>query len=184
MKTPAKAWREHPERGSELGIRILLHVLEHLGREFLGFVLWPVCVYFAFFAKDARRASESYLARMGLPHDVWAVVRHLWMFARVSVDRLLFLGGETDQFEVHRHGHETIMSLAGDAHRGALLIGAHVGSFEAMRALATRHDVGISVVADFGNAKRINGIFGAAAPQPPPRRHRARPRATASGCST
>ncbi len=155
-------WREHPERGSVLGIRLLHLVLDILGREFLGFVLWPVCVYFALFAKNASAASIAYLQRMQLPHDFWSVVRHLWTFARVSVDRTLFLAGQTDQFDVHTHGHETMMALAeGQANKtqGALLLGAHLGSFEAMRALAVEYEFPVAIVADSGNAKRINGIF-------------------------
>ena len=158
-----QAWRRQPERGSVLGIRLLVHILDHLGREFLGFVLWPVCVYFALFATNARAASVAYLQRMGLPTTFFAVVRHLWTFARVSVDRTLFLGGQTDQFDLHTHGHETIAALAHKSKegktRGALLLGAHLGSFEAMRALAVRYDFPVAVVADFGNARRINGIF-------------------------
>lgn len=160
-EAPARAWRKQPERGSVLGLRLLAHILDHLGREFLGFVLWPVCVYFALFAKSARSASEAYLQRMGLPSGFFAVVRHLWMFARVSVDRMLFLAGQTDQFEFHTHGHETMAALAQDSKdgRGALLLGAHLGSFEAMRALAAQYDYPVAIVADFGNARRINGIF-------------------------
>lgn len=159
--TTSRAWRKQPERGSMLGLRLLAHILDHLGREFLGYVLWPVCVYFALFAPNARRASQSYLRRMGLPTGFSAVVRHLWMFARVAVDRTLFLAGQSDQFEFHTHGHPTMAALAQSSKegRGALLLGAHLGSFEAMRALAARYDYPVAIVADFGNARRINGIF-------------------------
>lgn len=151
-------WREQPERGSQTGIELLMLMTDRLGREFVWLVLWPVCVYFALVAANARRASQAYLRRMQVPPSFSNVVRHLHAFAQVAADRYLFLAGEVGEFEVRHHGHEHMLEV-GRSPRGALLLGSHVGSFEAMRSLAEQHDFSLSVVADFGNAAKINGMF-------------------------
>ncbi len=45
------------------------------------------------------------------------------------------------------------------AKKGALLIGSHLGSFEAMRTLAQKYDVPLLVLADFANAQMVNAIL-------------------------
>jgi predicted LPLAT superfamily acyltransferase len=89
---------------------------------------------------------------------------------------MLFLTGKDQGFEVHLHGHELIMRACGKSDPedaspsliphggGAILLGAHLGSFEAMRAAATTYDVPLWMVADFSNAERINGLLELLAP--------------------
>lgn len=164
MSAAATSWRAQPERGSRTGLELLVLMTDLLGRDFVGLILWPVCVYFALFATAARRASEAYLARMKITPSFANVVRHLHAFGWVAADRYLFLAGDLREFELHHHGHEHMLSLA-ESPNGALLLGSHVGSFEAMRTLALRHDFSLSIVADFGNAARINGVFAQLHPQ-------------------
>lgn len=152
------SWRDHPERGSRTGLELLVLMTDILGRDFVGLVLWPVCVYFALFARKARAASQAYLARMQIPATFANVVRHLHRFAWVAADRYLFLAEDLRTFELRHFGHEHMLTMAQDP-RGALLLGSHVGSFEAMRTLALRHQFPLAIVADFGNAARINGVL-------------------------
>ena len=57
-------------------------------------------------------------------------------------------------FDVHNHGEPTLKGIR-DSDRGVLFLGAHLGSFEIMRALAEVHSVPINILGYFGNAKMI-----------------------------
>lgn len=138
-----------------LGLRLVAGTLRLFGRGAAAGLLWLVCWYFFAFSGTARRASAEFFTRLELPRQIH---RHLWTFARVAADRLLFLTGDTKDLTVHLHGHEHIMALAASK-RGGLLLGAHLGSFEAMRSLAAQYDVPLLVVADFRNARRINALL-------------------------
>jgi len=159
MQQPAgNQWRASPEVGSLLGLRVVLATVMLFGRTAASAVLWWVCWYFVFAARIARRASADFLRRLGLPATRGAVHRHLWSFARVALDRLLFLSGRTAGLTIELHGHELVMELVAQR-KGALLVGAHLGSFEAMRCLAGAYETPLLVIADFANARRINALL-------------------------
>ncbi len=162
----AGAWRKAPERGTVLGIRAVVWLSRAFGRGAAKVILGGISWYYALTDGDARRASRDYLTRLGEPARLAQIARHLWIFARVTLDRFLFLCDKTEEFEVHLHGHERIVAAleprvdgTGTTRKGALLLGSHVGSFDAMRAFARKYDVPISIVADFKNAARINALF-------------------------
>jgi predicted LPLAT superfamily acyltransferase len=195
-------WKRVPEQGASWGILSMVWICRVFGRRVAGWALWFVSVYYALFAWRARRASREFLRRAGLEGTFWQVLRHIWTFARVALDRMLFVTGKFEDFDVELHGHEHVMracgkldhepsaeatavesapiphatdavsssptsseaSLDAKPRRGAILLGAHLGSFEAMRAAAEKYDVPLWIVADFSNAERINGMLELLAP--------------------
>jgi len=170
---PTRGWRRVPERGTVLGIKFVAVLCKTLGRRAASGFLLFLCVYYAAFDRKARKASRSYLARIGEPTTFRAVVSHFWHFARVSLDRYLFLTGRIAEFEVHLHGDDRINEAASGAmvadgsqpkKKGAILLGSHLGSFEAMRAVATRDAVPLTVVVDFRTAQKLNGVLAQLSP--------------------
>lgn len=155
------AWRSVPEAGSILGIKLVAGVYRLFGRRLAAALLWCIAWYFTLFASVQPRASRDFLSRAGLPHRRRDVQAHIWRFARVSLDRLLFLLGDVKGLTVELHGHDELMRVVASK-RGAMLLGAHLGSFEAMRALATQYEVPLLVVVDFANARQVTSILEAA----------------------
>lgn len=163
LPRPAVSWRTTPEVGSTLGLRLVAGTYALLGRRVAGWLLWGVCWYFVFFARTPRAASRDFWRRLGQQPTRRLVHAHFLTFARVALDRLLFLTGRSEGVTVELHGHEHVMALARGG-RGGLLVGSHLGSFEAMRALASRYDVPLLVLADFANARRVNALLQQFAP--------------------
>ena len=64
------------------------------------------------------------------------IARHFHAFAGVTLDRLYFLTDSLWRFDIRFDGLEDL-HRAMDMGRGVLLIGAHVGSFDALRAAST-----------------------------------------------
>ncbi len=157
------AWLRERERGSAFGIRLLLFTYRICGRGFVRVILRIVAFYYALFAGTARRASRSYLRRVQGNAGFFDVVRHIATFATVAFDRVLLAAGQLDRFTFTRDGYHHLEQLA-RTKRGAILLGAHLGSFEALRAMGTQEQLPINVLAHFENAARITAMLRAVAP--------------------
>ena len=110
--------------------------------------------YFTLFAPAARRASRAWYERVTGRSSFFTAYRHLLRFAEVALDRVFFVRGELKHFEFDRKGTELMHELLASG-RGAILLGAHFGSFEAMRAAARNYSLPINILAHNDNARMI-----------------------------
>lgn len=158
MTTAQAGWLETREKGTELGIRFFVWLMRLFGRAPARAFLYPVVFYYVLFYASVRRASREYLERAGVPSGFWAVYRHVLRFAQVVLDRLFLARGRTDMFDVESFGREHLFAHQ-DRGEGAILIGAHLGSFEAMRMMSAAKNLRINIVGYFHNARRINAML-------------------------
>jgi predicted LPLAT superfamily acyltransferase len=158
VRAPGRGWLEVREVGSVLGMRFLLYVATAFGRRPVRALLRVIVLYYALVQRTARAASRDYLRRIGLPCGFLAVYSHLLRFAQCAADRPFLIAGKHDAFEVSTHGSEHLTALCRQR-RGAVLLGAHLGSFEAMHAQAGRERLVINVVGYFRNARMINRVL-------------------------
>lgn len=130
------SWSEEPERGSKSALRVIRWIALNLGRTPARVLLYPITLYFLFFAPTPRFHSRVYLRRV-LSRTVrpWDVARHFHCFASVILDRVFLLAGREEEFDVVVHG-ESVFDEVVSTGRGGLLMGSHLGSFEILRALA------------------------------------------------
>lgn len=116
------------------------------------------CWYFVFDAR-ARRASRSWLGRVqGSPVRASSIYRHLRTFAQVTLDRVFLLSRRDAGLEFTRTGDGHLHTQIATG-RGAVLLGAHLGSYEALRAGGLRDEVPIHIVGHFENARMINALL-------------------------
>lgn len=140
-------WSEHREGGGRFALWLIRTIGLTLGRRVARLLLYPITLYFFIRRRRERRASYAYLERMfGRPATAWMVMRHIHIYAATMLDRLYLLTKDLNNFDVRVSGLDELhASMRPD--RGVLLLGAHVGSFEALRALSLkRPDVKFRVV--------------------------------------
>jgi predicted LPLAT superfamily acyltransferase len=161
---PSAGWSSAGERGSGLALRFLVGCVRTIGPQPMVILLAPIALYFVTFAGEARRASRAYLRRIrhvrgesGEP-GLLAVYRHIYNFAEAILDRLALWTSAIDGFDIEVHGREH-METAIEEHTGAILVGAHIGSFDVLRVLAREADIPINVLMYSVNAERINQTF-------------------------
>ena len=153
MNEPVQ-WQEHGERGNAFALRLLRFAALRLGRRAIRPVLYPLSLYFTLTSSTTRRVSREYLARV-LPHPprFRDVLRHVFSFASISLDRVFLLSG-TYPFDIA--GHYGPGTLETARARGALLFLAHFGSFEVMRIGALKHhELKLRIVLDVNIGRRF-----------------------------
>lgn len=132
----ANNWKEHKERSNPFALRLICWIALHLPRVFARLWLWPITMYFFTTAPKVRYYSRQYLRRVpGHNGSVLDVIRHIYHFSATILDRVYFLTDQFDVFDIKIRGEEHIDRILAEG-QGAILLGAHVGSFEAMRCLA------------------------------------------------
>ncbi|MCZ7566329.1 MAG: acyl-CoA synthetase [Burkholderiales bacterium] len=158
-------WLAARERGSPALIRLIVWITRRLGRGAGRALLPAIVAYFVAFSVAPRRASRAYLARvLGRRAGFADVYRHYSTFAATLLDRVYFLGGRYGHFDVRLHGAEAVeRAMAGGA--GCLLIGAHLGSFEVLRAAALAGPRWpVAMLMDNANARKMTQVFAAVNP--------------------
>lgn len=147
-------------------LRVMTWVSLKVGRGASRIVLYGIAAYFLAFAPTARRMSRRYLQRALKPLDVgWKpLFRHFLTFASVVHDRVYLINDRFDLFDIRIHNRALIEDLVADG-RGAFLIGAHLGSFEVLRAVGRRQPgMRIAMAMYQENARKINAALSAINP--------------------
>jgi predicted LPLAT superfamily acyltransferase len=156
-------WARTPERSNLVALRFFCALALYCGRRVARVVLHPLALYFFLFSPGPRRNVKCYLARAVGPHSNWRDgYRLIFNFAATVLDRLYFLRGRMDLFDLRVVGHEALDAELARG-RGAFLLGAHVGSFEAVGASRQTSEqpdgLRLAMLMYLENAQRIHAVL-------------------------
>ena len=159
------SWARQAERSNALTLRVMRWIACTLGRRISRLVLHPITLYFMLFGGQAARASGDYLARVLGRAPGWGErYRHIHHFAATILDRVYLLRGNFHLFELEVVGSEHLEAVLADG-RGAFLVGAHLGSFEALRAMGeSRRGLPVAMLMYEHNARLLTDALHAIAP--------------------
>lgn len=158
-------WKRRREGGGRFAVQAIVAVAGRAGRGFTRLFLVPISLYFLLRRGEERRDSRAYLGRVfGRPATLAEVFRHIHTFAATVLDRCFLLSDRLDRFDVGIHGVEALHAQL-EKGRGVLLFGSHLGSFEALRALARqRPEYRIRIVLDKGHSAAVTRALDAIDP--------------------
>jgi predicted LPLAT superfamily acyltransferase len=135
------------------------------GRRGTRWLLYPISLYFLVFAPRARRASRTFLRRaLEREAGVVDVLRNFHAFAATLHDRMYLLSGRFGELDIAIDGApqlDAILALG----RGCILLGSHLGSFEALRALGRLKRYPINIVMYAGTTQRSSAVLNDLAPE-------------------
>jgi predicted LPLAT superfamily acyltransferase len=161
-------WRRRPERGSRIALRIMAFLSLRLGRSRGRLFLYLIAGYFFLFAPKARRCMRDYLRRaLGREPRASDRFRQIMTFATMIHDRIYLLAERYHLFEVSLQG-EPLMNEIVAAGEGAIMMGAHMGSFEVLRWIGERAELELAMTMYEDNARKVNAMLAALAPRHPP----------------
>jgi predicted LPLAT superfamily acyltransferase len=159
------AWRRQRERSNRAILRLMVQISLVCGRRVSRFVLYGIAAYFTLFSPQARLVSRAYLNRLlGQPASWRDSFRHVLAFASTIHDRVYLLNNRFALFNLEVQGGDALLAALAEG-GGALLIGAHLGSFEVLRA-AGRGLAGLRVAMLMyeENARKLNDTLEAINP--------------------
>ncbi|MCB5188039.1 glycosyltransferase family 2 protein [Methylobacillus caricis] len=163
-KKTERHWSQQAERGTASGLGFVASCYRWLGKPVARLTLYPIVAYFFFSNHSARRASLNYLQRVQQfqgnndSKPGWCrSFRHMLAFARSGLDKLGAWAGEVQPLDFPQQGQMDALLASG---KGAMLIGAHLGNLEMMRAIASIHGkTTINAVVYTEHAQRFNRIL-------------------------
>ena len=164
-KPAETAWLRQQERSSLAVLRLMVWISLTFGRRLSRLVLYGIAAYFVLFSPSARRYSRLYLDRaLGRWAEWTDGFRHVFSFASTIHDRIYLLNDRFDLFDIEVVGAEALIAAL-DKQPGALLIGAHLGSFEVLRAIGRdRAGLKVAMMMYAENARKINATLEAINP--------------------
>jgi predicted LPLAT superfamily acyltransferase len=121
-------------------------------------LIGPIALYFFSASPGARANSRAFLRRaLGREPRLIEQFRHFLVFSNVVLDRIFLLSGRDSGYRTEVIGLPALTgALAETGGRGCLLLGSHLGSFEALRAFGRTSPVPVRPLMYRANA----GTFG------------------------
>ena len=153
------AWKQTQERSKGWVLSVAFYLALMLGRGIARLALIPICLYFYVFSPKVKRSMRPYfrqvLGRNPKPYDY---IRHYYTFGSVILDRVFFLSGRDHLFQMHYH-HPELMQQLKKNQKGALILSAHLGSFEALRVMGQSKQLPIKILMHTESTPVINQRF-------------------------
>lgn len=131
-------WTQQKERSTPLALWFILTVALLLGRHVARLFVAFAVIWYLLRAWSVRHHVYDFLRRvLPRPPRTRDLIRTFWAFGTVTLDRIFFVAGRDSKLVVKVHNPEALDQLQAQG-RGAILLGAHLGSFIALRALGKR----------------------------------------------
>lgn len=159
-------WMRRQERSNLAILRLMVWISLAFGRRAGRLVLHGIAAYFVLFAPASRRASRAYLRRVLGRWAGWRDgYRHVFSFASTIHDRIYLLNDRFDVFDISVTGNQAVLDSL-EQRPGALLMGAHLGSFEVLRAIGRdAKALRVAMLMYEQNARKLNQTLAAINPK-------------------
>jgi predicted LPLAT superfamily acyltransferase len=153
---PPEGWLTARERGGVLAIRFTVFLTTFFGRTVGRLITLPVTLYYLLTSPRVRASLRRYYERLdGRRASLSDLYRHLLRFVRCTLDAFFLVSGKTAPFKSTRTGHDYLEALRHEK-RGAILLGAHLGSFYAMRIASQKEKLPLYALMYTKNARMLN----------------------------
>lgn len=163
-------WADLAERGAQWGPATLAFVYRTVGRGACLVAMTPIILYFYVTGGRQRRASLDYLTRVRRSQGRaptpghWHALCHFFTFGVTAVDRFAAWTGQIKRSDIEQVDAPAFERARRDP-RGALIISAHVGNPDVLRAVGTRgRHRRINVIVHTRHAENFNRVMQRFAP--------------------
>jgi len=134
-------WKKTRDRGSPWLIDLIIWIILNLGRTSGRLFLFPIVLYFVL-NSSTKAYSKHYLERNFEAANknkpgFSSQYKHYYSFANMLLDRVFFLTGNTKKFNITLHNEHLITDFTQQG-KGVVLLGSHLGNFDALRTLANK----------------------------------------------
>ena len=148
-------------RGGRFGYLFVVHTIRLLGLRAAYALLALVAIYFIPFAPKATRAIWLYNRRqrgLGVLRSVVELYRHYYTFGQTLIDRIALRAGMQSRFRFEFDNYERFLQIINEP-GGTVLIGAHVGCWEAGAGFFGKYGKKINIVMFDAEHEQIKEIL-------------------------
>jgi predicted LPLAT superfamily acyltransferase len=133
-------------------------------RGLASFFLYFIVAYFWLTGARMRLASRDYFRRLlGSDPGSWYSYGHFLEFAQTTLERLDFWSGNLSGYDFHQEGYDDLRKFS-ERGMGAVLLGAHLGGFDVLRALSEKRALRVNVLTHRMNSQKISSLLRAFSP--------------------
>jgi len=144
-------------KGSPLGYRIFIVILEKWGVRPAYILLYFVSFYYFLFSPTSSRLMYDFIHRklgFGSLVSIGKLYRNYYLFGQTIIDRIVLMAGMPNRFTFHFDGEENLHAMA-SMKRGGLLLSGHVGNWEIAGHLLKRLNTRINIVMFDGEHRQL-----------------------------
>lgn len=148
-------------RGGRFGYLFFVHTIRLLGLRAAYALLALVAIYFIPFAPKATHAIWLYNRRqrgLGVLRSVVELYRHYYTFGQTLIDRIALRAGMQSRFLFEFDNYERFLQIINEP-GGTVLIGAHVGCWEAGAGFFGKYGKKINIVMFDAEHEQIKEIL-------------------------
>lgn len=139
FKGAYRDWTRAPERGSPWLVSLIVGLARIFPRKLVTGLLYPIVAYFVMFSPRQAAASRQFLSRVWQRAPRFSeVYAHYLTFAKMVLDRVYWLSPGDPGIPVRIHGVTVVEQALSGREAGLLVLGSHLGSFEALRGAGGR----------------------------------------------
>ncbi|MBK5212171.1 MAG: lipid A biosynthesis acyltransferase [Flavobacteriaceae bacterium] len=123
---------EGKSKGTVLGYKIFVFFIRELGVRAAYGLLYPVALYYVFFAGKNTRSIYYYFRKRlkySASKSLFSIYKSYYIFGKTIIDKAAISSGLKHRFTYECDGVENITNLL-DKKQGGIMISAHVGNFE------------------------------------------------------
>lgn len=153
-------WDKQAERSNPVMLRLILWIARRMGRPVARLLLYPIVGYFLLTGGVAKKSSRDFLRRVLDREPRWTDhAKHFHAFASVMLDRMLILSGNPMKLDLRMQQPPEVAKAMRSGH-GCLLLLAHLGSFEMLRARAAAEpDLRIRILMDMQSNRMFSTLI-------------------------
>ena len=135
-------------RGGRFGYLFFVYTIKFLGIRTAYCFLAFIAIHFIPFAPTATRAIWSYYRKQfhyGLFKSCWNLYLHYYRFGQTLIDKVAIKSGLAHKYHFEFDNYERFLDIINTSH-GVVMIGAHVGCWEAGSVFFGRYGKKINIV--------------------------------------
>jgi predicted LPLAT superfamily acyltransferase len=148
---------EGKSKGTPLGYRIFVGILDSVGLYPAYLVLVLVVLYYFLFSWDSTRHSYSFFRKRCEYSGIRSIAMVYWsyfMLGQSLIDKVAVMSGLSNKFTSTSNGSENIVKMA-QMKRGAIMLGAHLGNWEIAGHFIARYDTVVNILVFDGEHEQI-----------------------------
>ncbi|WP_417602787.1 lipid A biosynthesis acyltransferase [Owenweeksia hongkongensis] len=152
---------EGKSKGTPLGYKIFIFIINKIGTSAAYLLLYPVVAYYLVFSTHSNRAIKDYFSRLKAfsQKDIrTSLFRTYYNMGQALIDKIAIISDSELKFDIHREGMANLKAM--DVQKtGGFLIGAHMGNWEIAGHLMKLYTTPVNIVLLDGEEEQIKNVM-------------------------